>query len=190
MATKLNMINWSELTGLNEVGVHLHKKATKEQGVPIYSVLHNKEVQGHTLGGAMGGGVHLEFDKYHLQQALNKPTTGKERHTFATGKPVEDIAGEEVPLQFKGPGVVLLNNQPIHKIQTRPGMVTIRESIPKREQVPHPIPGRNPVSTRPSAPFQGAVVLGGENLRSRIFAEGIRFGGHGLTAVNPLDVNK
>jgi len=190
MGQKLNMIDWSELTGLDEVGVHLHKPATEEQGVPIYSVLHKKEVQGHTLGGAMGGGVHLEFLKSQLQEALNKPTPGKERHTLATGRPVEDIEGEEVPMKFKSPGVVLLNNQPIHKIQTRPGMVTIREGIPKREQVPHPIPGRNPVSTRPSAPFQGAVVLGGDNLRSRIFAEGIRFGGHGMSAVNPLDVNK
>ena len=187
MTIPLNMINWSELTGLDEVGVHQHKPASKEQGVPIYSVLHKKEVQGHTLGGAMGGGVHLEFLKSQLQEALNKPTHGKDRHTLATGRPVEDIEGEEVPMHFKSPGVVLLNNQPIHKIQTRPGMVTIRQHIPKGERVPNPIAGRNPAQTRPSAPFQGAVVLGGDNLRSRIFAEGIRFGAHGMSAIRPRE---
>ena len=187
MTIPLNMINWSELIGLDEVGVHLHKPAMEEQGVPIYSVSHKKKVQGHTLGGAMGGGVHLEFDKYHLQEALNKPTHGKTRHTFAVGEPVEDIEGEEVPMKFKSPGVVLLNNQLIHKIQTQPGMVTIRQNIPKGERVPNPIAGRDPVQTRPSAPFQGAVVLGGDNLRSRIFAEGIRFGAHGMSAIRPRE---
>jgi hypothetical protein len=186
MGQKLNMIDWSELTDRNEVSIHKHSPASEEQGFPIYSVggkVRNADgvlvdrVLGHTTAGQLVQ-PHLQYDKFQLEQAINN-NGAKTRNMFVKGRPVEDLEGEDTPVQFRGKGAVLLNNQKIFNVPTRPGLVRLRERIPGTKKY------------RLGDEFMGTQVVGtNANLRSHVFAEGVRFGGHGLTAVNPLDVNK
>lgn len=65
--------------------VHNHKPASIQLGRPIYSVLHKDKVVGQvddiTLKDA-----RVKVDQYHLKKALEKPSGGKERHTFLRGE--------------------------------------------------------------------------------------------------------
>ena len=186
MGQKLNMIDWSELTDRNEVSIHKHGPASEEHGFPIYSVggkvrnakgVLGERVLGHTTAGHLAQ-PHLQYDKFQLEQAINN-NGAKTRNMFVKGRPVEELEGEDTPVQFRGKGAVLLNNQKIFNVPTKPGLVRLRERIPGTQKY------------QMGDEFMGTQVVGtNAKLRSNVFAEGVRFGGHGLTAVNPLDVNK
>jgi hypothetical protein len=183
MVQKLNMIDWSELTDRNEVSVHKHSPASKEQGFPIFSVggkvrnaagVLKEGVLGHTTAGQLAQ-PHIQYDKFQLEQAINN-SGSKTRNMFLKGRPVGELEGEDTPVEFRGKGAVILNNQKIFNIPTRPGLVRLREKVPST--------GKYQMGKE----FMGTQVIGpNTNLRSHVFADGVRFGAHGVSAVRPRE---
>lgn len=64
--------------------VHLHSPATEKLGRPIYSVLVNGRVEGHTEDIYLKDTM-MKVDKKQLQAHLDSPTGAKTRNTFVAG---------------------------------------------------------------------------------------------------------
>jgi hypothetical protein len=64
--------------------VHLHSPATEKLGRPIYSVLVNGRVEGHTEDIYLKD-TQMKVDKRQLQAWRDNPTGGKTRNTFVAG---------------------------------------------------------------------------------------------------------
>jgi hypothetical protein len=67
-----------------KASVHLHSPATEKLGRPIYSVLVNGRVEGHTEDIYLKD-TKMKVDKKQLQAHLDSPTGAKTRNTFVAG---------------------------------------------------------------------------------------------------------
>lgn len=174
------MINWDDLVGEEEVRIHLHGPKTKKAGFPVYSVNSREgKALGHTTGGALVE-PRVHVNAFQFVQAINHPKKAKTRNTFIVGKPVASLPEEGAqPVQVRT-GRVSVGGKPVFEVPTEEGDVRLRENIPSRERTPGG-PG-----TRLGAPFRGRVVPQGAPTRSGVFASGIIFGKHGISAIDPI----
>lgn len=174
------MINWDDLVGEEEVKMHLNSPETKKAGFPIYSVLSRSgKSLGHTTGGAIAE-PRVHVNAFQFVQAINHPDDAKTRNTFIVGKPVASLPDEDAQPMKVRPGHISVGGKPLFEVPTEEGIVRLREHIPKRERTPDG-PG-----TRLGAPFRGRVVPKGAPTRSGVFASGIIFGKHGVSAIDPI----
>lgn len=167
----MNELDWEELSGLKEVGFHLHSPLTRESGRPVYSVIRGGRVLGQTAGGALLE-PRVQIDKFQLTQALNNPHGGKTRNTMITGTPTTTPpSGEEHRLQIRL-GRVTVGDKPVFEVPTESGMVRLRTAVGGKTHLAEARPGR--------------VIRQGAPTRSSIFAAGVVFGSHGVTAIDPV----
>lgn len=173
----MGMIDWESLVGEDQVAIHSHAPMSRKLGYPVYSVLRGNRVIGQTTGGALEE-PQVHVNRFQFVQAINNPNKAKTRNTLIVGKPVSSAPeGDTQPLEVRT-GKVSVGGKPIFEVPTEQGTVRLRENIPKAERTPGG-PG-----TRLGKPFTGRMVPQGTPMRSDVFAAGVIFGQHGVSAVN------